>query len=66
MGHPARKKTPPVPPLTPEDIRRAQDLARLPDGTVHPLLFGAAISAPLHLNYDHDNPHDGNHHDDDA
>ena len=55
MGTPARKLTPAPLPPTDAELARATERARLPDGTVHPLLLGVELAAPLGLNYDHDN-----------
>lgn len=54
MGTPARKLTPAALPLTDAEIARARERARLSDGSVHPLLLGVELAAPLGLDYDHD------------
>lgn len=66
MSTPARKIIPAAPAPTDAEIAAAIERARLPDGTVDPFLLGIELSAPLNLNYDHDNPHERNHHLDDA
>lgn len=52
MTKPTRTR-PETPPLTTEELRRAEERARLPDGTVHPLLLGLMLAAPLGLDFDH-------------
>jgi hypothetical protein len=44
-------------PLTPEEIRRAEDVARNEDGTIDPFLFAAEIARPFGLGRSSTHPH---------
>jgi len=44
-------------PLTPEEIRRAEDEARNEDGTIDPFLFAAEIARPFGLGRSSTHPH---------
>lgn len=45
-----------IPLLADEEIARAEDMARQPDGTIDPFLFGAALASPLPLSSDFRRP----------